>query len=111
METREKVMLSILIVFSTSTSADLVDTEGVKRIGNAQLRSQNTILQQGSMLLRSDANLYQQVFLEEAPPSINLEPDAIIESLERSAASCLGRLLVKQSLQEREWEMIRCQDN
>jgi len=97
--------------FSTSTGADLVDGEGIKRIGNAQLRRKNTILQQGSMRLNTDAQLYQEIFLEVAPSQLNLSQEKVIESLEKSAAICFQKPLVKQSLQDREWQQILSQNN
>jgi lipoate-protein ligase A len=97
--------------FSSSTTADLVDGEGVKRIGNAQLRRKNSLLQQGSMILSTDSQLYQTVFGQTAPSQLNLDQPKVIESLKRSASNCFQMELVKQSLQDREWEKILSRNN
>jgi lipoate-protein ligase A len=92
--------------FGTSTFADLVDNSGEKRIGSAQLRRKNAILQQGSMSLGADPELYKTVFQNDPPTRIDLSQSLIIEQLEKSAAFCLKAKLVKQSLQDPEWEYI-----
>ena len=56
--------------FSRSTAADLVDADGGhKRIGNAQLRSPQAVLQHGEILLRPPLALWRQLFGTAAPPA------------------------------------------
>ncbi len=51
--------------FGTATAADLVMPDGAKFIGSAQQHKAGAILQHGSMRLRQDKELFEQVF--EAP--------------------------------------------
>ena len=93
--------------FGKATAADLVDGEGRKLIGSAQLRKGDAILQHGSMILAPDPELYQQVFGE--LPTIKdrfLSPSNIIEALTLAARNCFGSELVEQPLSEEEWREI-----
>ena len=92
--------------FGTATQADLIDSEGHKIIGGAQLRQGKTILQHGSMLLNPDPDLFAQVFGRFSPHQINLPNSTIIEALITSAETCFGVKLVNQPLSEMEWESI-----
>ena len=92
--------------FSSSSSADLLDHMGIKRIGNAQLRRKKATLQQGSISLYSDRDLYHSVFQQEAPPALNIPIEKLIEHLVSAAEICFQTQLVKQSLQDEQWEKI-----
>ena len=53
--------------FSTSTSADLVDLNGEKRIGSAQLWRKGNLLQHGEILLDPPNELWMDIFHTKAP--------------------------------------------
>ncbi len=53
--------------FATSTTADLVDLNGCKRIGSAQLWRKGHLLQHGEILLDPPPKLWMQVFNTKAP--------------------------------------------
>ena len=53
--------------FARSTSADLVDSRNVKRIGSAQRWQHGCLLQHGEILLDPPAELWERVFEERAP--------------------------------------------
>ena len=57
--------------FATSTAADLVQADGTKRIGSAQLWRGGRLLQHGSIQLAVDGALWQELFQSTPPP---LEP-------------------------------------
>ena len=73
--------------FATATAADLVTATGYKLIGSAQLRRDHHLLQQGTMRLWPDLDLYRQVFNHEVncnqiPAGIPTEPaDAWLQHL------------------------------
>ena len=92
--------------FGTATQADLIDKNGHKIIGGAQLRQGKTILQHGSMLLNPDPDLFAQVFGRFSAHSINLCHEMIIEALIISAEACFGVKLINQPLSETEWQTI-----
>ena len=54
--------------FARSTAADLVDQEGIKRIGSAQRWQHGCLLQHGEILLDPPQGLWQSIFSESAPP-------------------------------------------
>ncbi|MBD2232290.1 lipoate--protein ligase family protein [Phormidium tenue FACHB-1052] len=100
--------------FALATSADLVDAQGYKAIGSAQLRRGSCLLQHGSMGLMTDDELWQQVFQTPAPPANQaqlavrqgLTISKIIESLTQAAENCFDCQLIAQPLAEREWVAI-----
>ncbi len=105
--------------FALATSADLVDAQGYKVIGSAQLRRGSHLLQHGSMGLTTNAELWQQVFQTSAPPetqaqlavrqglaSAKLTISNIIESLTQAAADCFDCQLIPQPLTQQEWAAI-----
>jgi len=53
--------------FDTSTVADLVDEEGIKRVGSAQLWRKGNLLQHGEILLDPPAKLWVEVFKRNPP--------------------------------------------
>ncbi len=100
--------------FGTSTGADLIDQEGNKLIGSAQLRQGDAILQHGSIPLSSDRQLFEQVFGESKPPSkLPLPENAkerqqiVLAALQEAAQNCFGIKLISQPLSESEWEDIK----
>ncbi len=95
--------------FATATSADLINLQGNKLIGSAQLRQGEFILQHGSMKLNPDPELWRQVFPEAHSPlkNISLSNLEIIESLTHSAESCFGMELREQPLSPQEWKEIK----
>lgn len=102
--------------FGTATAADLVQSDGSKLIGSAQLRRGTTILQHGSIRLDPDLQLEQHVFGTEACATTRLEvlsdmtltqrfqrvSDALIEA----AQACFGVSLIAQPLTPEEWRDI-----
>ncbi len=56
--------------FASSTAADLIDKNGCKRIGSAQLWRKGNLLQHGEILLNPPEDLWFEIFNEKAPPSI-----------------------------------------
>jgi lipoate-protein ligase A len=96
--------------FSLATNADLVDSEGNKFIGSAQLRRGKYILQHGSMLLNPDRNLYQQIFNCLPPKSIidqSLSHQQIVETLTQAAAECFNCEFIIQPLSQEELAQIK----
>lgn len=72
--------------FGTSYISDLVDQEGIKRIGSAQYRKQGAFLQHGEIQINPSRKLWFKLFREEAPPKLdlNLNNDQIISHLKNS---------------------------
>ena len=100
--------------FGTATGADLVDIEGNKLIGSAQLRRGKGFLQHGSMYLSPDLELFQQVFKTSFQPArIPLVEtgdalrEIVIEKLTQAAINRFDIELINQPLSEDEWEEIR----
>lgn len=99
--------------FATSTSADLVHRNGVKRIGSAQLWRRGALLQHGSILIDPPGALWRRIFGEDPPP---VQPLPIGETdlealLRRSAERCLplgrgGVELRQQGLAKPEWDAL-----
>ncbi len=57
--------------FSTSTEADLVDSNGQKRIGSAQLWRKGYLLQHGEILLNPPKKLWEGLF-QSKPPEVKM---------------------------------------
>ena len=72
--------------FGTSLNSDLVDQNGVKRIGSAQYRKKGAFLQHGEIQTNPSRDLWFKLFKEEAPPKINLDltNDEIVQHLRNS---------------------------
>ncbi len=72
--------------FSTSYTSDLIDQDGIKRIGSAQYWKKGSFLQHGEILLNPSQELWSRIFKVEAPPSIklNLDRDELISNLRNS---------------------------
>ncbi|MEM9907206.1 MAG: biotin/lipoate A/B protein ligase family protein [Cyanobacteria bacterium P01_D01_bin.44] len=91
--------------FSTATAADLVTPEGYKLIGSAQLYRDGCILQHGSMRLRPDNNLFEQVFDEPLQPPqqiFSFRETDLLKVLIDAAETCLNVHLTVRPLSERE---------
>lgn len=100
--------------FALATSADLVDSDGAKVIGSAQLRRGPYLLQHGSIVLKPSPDLWELVF-QTPPPAVNraqaavnggLTTDAIVAALARAAATCFNGVLDSQPLTASEWAAI-----
>ncbi len=105
----EKPYLQSPNCFKIATKADLVDSQGNKFIGSAQLKKGKFTLQHGSMLLKPDINLFQRVFntlppKTMIPPSLSL--DIIIKTLTEAAREYFNCEFVIQSLSDEELEEI-----
>ena len=84
--------------FARSTPADLVDSQGMKRIGSAQRWSQGHLLQHGEILLNPPMELWNRVFGEPAPvPAAETLTGA---GLEEQLSMALQR-----QLSDRQWEV------
>jgi len=72
--------------FGTSLISDLVDQDGFKRIGSAQLRKKGAFLQHGEIQTNPPKDLWFKLFKEEAPPKVNLKltNDEIVQHLSNS---------------------------
>ncbi|MEH1934993.1 MAG: biotin/lipoate A/B protein ligase family protein [Nostoc sp.] len=96
--------------FGTATSADLVLPDSAKLIGSAQLRRGGVILQHGSIRLRSDAELFYQVFGAESFTNVqlpqNLSIETIIAALITAASDCFDMQIEVKPLSQSEWEAI-----
>lgn len=93
--------------FGTATGADLVTKNGVKLIGSAQLRRDNTILQHGSMRIKPDAKLFAQVFEQEIDViDVGMSIDAITNTLTQAAREHFKINLVVRDLTDSEWSEI-----
>ena len=53
--------------FATSTAADLIDSDGQKRIGSAQVWRKGHLLQHGEIILDPPSQLWMEVFKTKAP--------------------------------------------
>ena len=100
--------------FGTATGADLVDSQGNKLIGSAQLRRGKAILQHGSMYLSLYTELFEQVFNETIQPvKIPLEESGeeliniVEEKLQDTAINYFEIELVNQPLTTAEWQEIK----
>jgi len=72
--------------FSTSYTSDLIDQNGIKRVGSAQYWKKGSFLQHGEIQLNPPKELWSRIFEMEAPPSIklNLERNELINNLRNS---------------------------
>lgn len=96
--------------FALSTNADLVDSQGNKFIGSAQLKQGKFVLQHGSMVLEPDLELYQQVFGGGFTPykRVNLPScEEIMASLKGAAQLCFNCEFDCQPLTDEEMMMIK----
>ena len=72
--------------FSTSYTSDLIDQNGVKRVGSAQYWKKGSFLQHGEIQLNPPKELWSRIFNVEAPPTIelNLDRNELINNLRNS---------------------------
>lgn len=91
--------------FGTATAADLVMANGYKLIGSAQVYRSGCVLQHGSIRLRPDAALFEQVFgekvlLPELPESVRSPASLqnITAALTTAATKCLNAKFEAQAL-------------
>ncbi|MBN8562668.1 MAG: lipoate--protein ligase family protein [Leptolyngbya sp. UWPOB_LEPTO1] len=93
--------------FGTATGADLVTKNGMKLIGSAQLRRDNTILQHGSMRIKPDAKLFAQVFEQEIDViDVEMTIETLINTLSKAAREHFNIDFVVQPLTDSEWSEI-----
>jgi lipoate-protein ligase A len=93
--------------FGTATGADLVTSEGIKLIGSAQLRRNDTILQHGSMQTEPDLRLFEQVFGQKFDQvELSIPIDTIVDTLIDAAKDCFNISFSIQPLTELEWQDI-----
>lgn len=95
--------------FTTATGADLVDLNGHKLIGSAQLKQGKAILQHGSIMLSPDPELYHQVFGEPLPHGMDLSHltiETIIKALTEAAIACFDVDLITQPISESEKQEV-----
>ncbi|MEA5512143.1 biotin/lipoate A/B protein ligase family protein [Crocosphaera sp. UHCC 0190] len=100
--------------FGTATNADLVDSWGNKFIGSALRCSGKGILQQGSIQLATDPNLFKTVFSEIAPKpqfSGSLDDPTFLETaiatLTEAACQCFNIEFFSEPLSNDELKLIR----
>ena len=94
--------------FASGTAADLVQANGAKRIGSAQLWSGACLLQHGSVLLSPPQDLWREVFNSPAPSLEPLPQAAVMAELQRAARDHLcGGALQTVALSAREWQQIQ----
>jgi lipoate-protein ligase A len=98
--------------FATSTAADLVHSDGAKRIGSAQLWRRGCLLQHGSLLLNPPPELWGELFDHPPPslPPLPLEGAGLLAHLRRAAEHHWGPLqgqpLAERPLTPAEWKEI-----
>ena len=92
--------------FARSSAADLVHSNGAKRIGSAQLWRRGVLLQHGSLLIDPPRELWWQLF-QELPPELPLLPEGVAAlgvRLRRAAEVDLGGgPLQERPLDRQEW--------
>jgi lipoate---protein ligase len=78
--------------FATSTAADLVEANGAKRVGSAQLWRQGHLLQHGSLQLDPSPELWKAVFGVDPPPlrALPIGAEDLLNHLRRAAEVGLG---------------------
>jgi len=91
-----------------------VTHEGAKLIGSAQFRKGDAVLQHGSIQLKPEIELFQQVFGGEmVVPTLPLALprseliETVVQALGKAAQDCFEMELISQPLTESEWQAIR----
>lgn len=106
----ERQYLQSANCFKLATNADLVDSQGNKFIGSAQLKKGKFTLQHGSMLLKPDLKLFERVF-NTLPPKVIIPPslslDKIITTLTEAAADYFNCEFIIQPLSQEEIKEIQ----
>lgn len=96
--------------FALSTNADLVDEQGNKFIGSAQLKKGRFTLQHGSMLLQPQKELFEEVFGTLPPKTVlSIVPptEMIINTLTDAAQECFNCEFTHQALSPQEWQSLK----
>jgi lipoate-protein ligase A len=106
----EKQYLQSPNCFKLATNADLVDSQGNKFIGSAQLKKGKFTLQHGSMMLKPNIELFERVF-NTLPPKVIipqfLSLDKIITTLTEAATESFNCQFAIQPLSEEEIKEIQ----
>ena len=86
--------------FSTSYTSDLIDQNGIKRVGSAQYWKKGSFLQHGEILLNPPRELWSRIFKVDAPPTIklNLDRNELINNLRKSFLENYNDLKIKKIL-------------
>ncbi len=84
--------------FGTSTLADLVDIDGNKRIGSAQLWREGHLMQHGEILLDPPKDLWMEIFNSKAPnpAALSIPRDGLDELLKKACMSSWPDILWKE---------------
>ncbi len=90
--------------FATATAADLVDDQGRKRIGSAQVWRSGCLLQHGSIQLAPDVGLWRQLF-DTPPPALPPLPGGE-SALEAALMEAADRSLPLPPLRQQPWSAI-----
>lgn len=97
--------------FASATTADLVLTTGEKIIGSAQAWRGDRVLQQGSIVLTPDPDLWQQVF-GSLPHQQLLPPLDVVHKTLLAAFEAQWQVrLTPEPLSDREWQEINTMSN
>ena len=84
--------------FGTSCVSDLVDLNGIKRIGSAQYRKSGAFLQHGEIQINPSRKMWFKLFGEDVPPKINIDfsNDEIIRHLKNSFLENISDLTLEK---------------
>ena len=94
--------------FASSTSADLIDESGSKRIGSAQFWRRGHLLQHGEILLQPPAALWRDLFQSDPPPAMELTREQIVAALQDALPLVLpGLSWTPYQLENSQWDEIR----
>lgn len=96
--------------FATSTEADLVDSQGHKRIGSAQLWRKGHMLQHGEIMLNPPEELWQQIFQCEAPSPApkTISREDLAKLLQTTFRTCWPEVKWQASeISNDEWRAVR----